>query len=300
VVGLAAPAASMAGVDELIVLAVAGGAVSLGRAAVHRAPPAAVWAPLPRVGATGGAAAGAATAVGLGPLCPVFLKIGPVLFGSGYVLLAFLRSDRVEYLYWLTEAQLLDAIAVGQVTPGPVFNTATFVGYVLGGARRHGGRHARHLPAGLRVRRDQRAAGGPDPTVADRQRSDRWGQRRVARADGGGRARAGARGDRRRAHRHDRRRACGRAARFRIDWRGWCSAVRRSGPRSATALGERRLPITRQRERGRLTTASASDTVARSSTCDRPRVVAAVTSPRGTAGLRYTYDTRRAASGGAS
>jgi chromate transporter len=63
----------------------------------------------------------------------VLLKIGAVLFGSGYVLLAFLRGDFVERLGWLTEHQLLDAVAVGQVTPGPVFTTATFVGYILGG-----------------------------------------------------------------------------------------------------------------------------------------------------------------------
>jgi chromate transporter len=63
----------------------------------------------------------------------VFAKIGAVLFGSGYVLLAFLRADFVDRLGWLTESQLLDAVAVGQVTPGPVFTTATFVGYLLGG-----------------------------------------------------------------------------------------------------------------------------------------------------------------------
>ena len=65
----------------------------------------------------------------------IFLKIGAVLYGSGYVLLAFLRADFVVRLGWLTDRQLLDAIAIGQVTPGPLFTTATVIGFILGGTK---------------------------------------------------------------------------------------------------------------------------------------------------------------------
>jgi chromate transporter len=139
--GAAAIGASMAGVHELVVLALAAAVAGTSGVARQlrtgtRMPGLSVLAAYGGPGALGTAAAGmAATTAGasLGGLFTVFLKIGAVLFGSGYVLLAFLRADLVERLGWITERQLLDAVAVGQVTPGPVFTTATFVGYVVAG-----------------------------------------------------------------------------------------------------------------------------------------------------------------------
>jgi chromate transporter len=79
------------------------------------------------------AAVGAVFPVGLARLFFSFLKVGSVVFGSGYVLLVFLQTEFVERLHWLTEKQLIDAVAVGQFTPGPLFTTATFIGYVVAG-----------------------------------------------------------------------------------------------------------------------------------------------------------------------
>jgi chromate transporter len=127
VLAAGALAAYLLGVNELIVLA-AGGVLAAAVRVLRRvgAHGLSLWLPI-------WALAPASNDVELGRLFLVFLRIGAVLYGSGYVLLAFLRSELVERLGWITSQQLLDAVSIGQVTPGPVFTTATFVGYVTAG-----------------------------------------------------------------------------------------------------------------------------------------------------------------------
>jgi chromate transporter len=130
VIGLTAGVAAFFGLPPLLVLVLAGVAAILPELARLRKPQivSAFIVPAP-------VALAAAAPISVLGLFLSFLKMGAIVFGSGYVLLAFLRAEFVDRLHWLTEKQLIDSIAVGQFTPGPVFTTATFIGYLLAGTR---------------------------------------------------------------------------------------------------------------------------------------------------------------------
>ena len=126
-------AGAVAGLSEVLLL-LGSGALGVAAAEARRGMASAAvggWVASTPITAT--VALATVVAVPAAAIFAEFLKIGAVLFGSGYVLVALLRSELVDGLGWITETQLLDAVAVGQATPGPLFSTATFIGYLVGG-----------------------------------------------------------------------------------------------------------------------------------------------------------------------
>lgn len=142
IAGILAIVGYLAGVDEILLLILLGIAVmviknwqnSKPTTGLLLFPTSSIFAqlgqasPLINSGVNSGVVAASWSAIFL-----AFLKIGFVLYGGGYVLLAFLQKEFVERNQWLTSQQLLDAVAIGQITPGPLFTTATFIGYLLAG-----------------------------------------------------------------------------------------------------------------------------------------------------------------------
>jgi len=131
-IGVACFAAAMSGAPPFAVILTAGivELLVVWQRARKQEAPGIAWLPAGMSGAVG---AGTGAVAGLMPIAFTFLKLGIVVFGSGYVLLTFLKTDLVDRLHWISEQQLLDAVTAGQVTPGPLFATATFIGYLLHG-----------------------------------------------------------------------------------------------------------------------------------------------------------------------
>lgn len=143
-IGLGVAAAAFLGANEVLALLGGGllGMVGLRLAERGKAPQAGPLAAAAALGAGGEAwaaagaaatAAGTAAAVSLWKLGLFFLKVGAVLYGTGYVLVAFIEGGLVRDYGWLTQRELLDAIAAGQLTPGPLLSTSAFVGYLVAG-----------------------------------------------------------------------------------------------------------------------------------------------------------------------
>lgn len=134
-VALAATCAALLGANTLVVL-IGAGVLAMARRWI--AEEGLVVTAIPSAAgslAVSGVAPAALVQFSLLGLFLFFFKVGAILFGSGYVLLAFLQADLVDRLHWMTQAQLFDAVAIGQLTPGPVSSTATFIGYLLGGTK---------------------------------------------------------------------------------------------------------------------------------------------------------------------